>query len=145
MHTNFRGIRIIRESEGLRLKAYQDSGSIWTVGVGHTRGVQPNEVISWECAKSFFWQDIGEAEKAVKTLVRTPLNANQFSALVSFVFNLGSGKLKTSTLLKKLNGGDVKGAAAEFSRWVYGSVKGEMVKLPGLVKRRERERKLFLS
>jgi lysozyme len=78
---------------------------------------------------------------AVSSLVKVPLNQNQFDALVSFTYNCGSGALKGSTLLRKLNNGDYDGAAAEFPRWT----KGGGVVLPGLVRRRAAEMHLFLS
>jgi lysozyme len=73
--------------------------------------------------------------------VHVPLTQNQFDALVSFVFNLGVGNFRTSTLLKKLNAGDNDGAAQEFGRWIHAGGKA----LPGLVRRREAERALFLK
>jgi lysozyme len=86
-------------------------------------------------------QDVGYAQHTVDHLVTVPLSVGQYSALVSWVYNLGSGKLQTSTLLRKLNAGDYAGAAAQFGVWVYGGG----VKFPGLVTRREAERKLFLG
>jgi lysozyme len=80
-------------------------------------------------------------EGGVRTLVKVKLNQNQYDALVSFTFNLGVGALQKSTLLKKLNAGDYLGAAAQFPRWVYANKQ----KLPGLVTRRNEEKKLFLS
>jgi hypothetical protein len=73
------------------------------------------------------------------------LDDNQFAALVSFAFNAGNGALKGSTLRKKLNKKDYKGAAGEFRKWVYGTIHGRKVLLPGLVRRRAQERNLFLN
>ena len=104
--------------EGLRLKAYKDTKGIWTIGVGHT-GPEVTEGLVWtkEKAHEVFKQDVAWAEDAVN-LVRVPLTVNQFDALVSFVFNVGAGAFKRSTMLKMLNVGDYAGAAKQFDRWV---------------------------
>ncbi|NEP37557.1 lysozyme, partial [Moorena sp. SIO3B2] len=86
-------------------------------------------------------QDLESSESTVSNLVKVSLTDNQFSALVSFVFNIGPTAFRRSTLLRKLNHGDDQGAANEFLRWNKG---GGRVLL-GLSKRREAERKLFLS
>lgn len=136
---------LIIEFEGLRLKAYKDGGGIWTIGVGHTsdkdQTVYADLVISKARAYELLDLDIAEAEKAVDTYVKVPLNANQHGALSSFTFNLGVGAFKGSTLLRKLNAGDYKGAANELDKWVHDD--GVVVK--GLVRRRAAEKALFLS
>jgi lysozyme len=97
--------------------------------------------ITKEQAVTYFNHDIFEVEAQVSSLVKVPLTDNQFSAIVSLVYNIGSGQFQTSTLLRKLNRGDYDGAANEFGRWVYDNGK----KLDGLVTRRENERELFLT
>lgn len=134
------GLNLIKHFEGLRLSAYQCSAHVWTIGYGHTADVGENDVITEEEALYFLHQDLAESERAVNQYVHVPLTQNQFDALVSFVFNLGAGNFLTSTLLKKLNSGD-DGAAQEFGRWIHASGKA----LPGLVRRREAERALFLQ
>ncbi len=135
------GLNLIKHFEGLRLRAYQCSANVWTIGYGHTADVGENDVITEEEALSFLRQDVAESERAVNKHVHVPLTQNQFDALVSFVFNLGVGNFRTSTLLKKLNAGDDDGAAQEFGRWIHAGGKA----LPGLVRRREAERALFLK
>jgi lysozyme len=98
-------------------------------------------VITAQQAETFLKQDLQEAESAVNQLVKVALNENQFSALVSFVFNLGGGALGESTLLRQLNAGHYLEAANQFLRWTYAG--GQQ--LPGLVRRREAERQLFLA
>jgi len=132
---------IIKQYEGLRLEAYLCPAGIPTIGWGHTFGVKLGQKISVAQAEVFLDHDYQEAEDQVKQVVKVPLTDNQLGALVSFVFNLGIGKLKSSTLLKKLNSGDYVGAASEFDKWVFS--KG--VKLKGLIARRVAERKLFES
>jgi lysozyme len=134
------GLNLIKHFEGLRLRAYQCSAHVWTIGYGHTADVGENDVITEEEALYFLHQDLAESERAVNQYVHVPLTQNQCDALVSFVFNLGAGNFLTSTLLKKLNSGD-DGAAQEFGRWIHAGGKA----LPGLVRRREAERALFLQ
>lgn len=134
-----KGIPIIKQYEGLKLEAYLCPAGIPTIGYGHTRGVKLGQKISAAQAEVFLDHDYEEAEDAVKRLITVPLTDNQLGALASFVFNLGEGRLLGSTLRRKLNSGDYKGAAAEFDKWVYSGGK----KLNGLIARRAAERKLF--
>ena len=136
-----KGIPIIKQYERLKLEAYLCPAGIPTIGYGHTRGVKLGQKISAAQAEVFLDHDYEEAEDAVKRLITVPLTDNQLGALTSFVFNLGEGRLLSSTLRRKLNTGDYKGAAAEFDKWVYSGSK----KLNGLIARRAAERKLFES
>lgn len=133
------GLALIKKFEGLRLKAYQDSVGVWTIGYGHTKGVVSGMSISDGQADAYLRTDADVAGAGVRSMVTVPIDQNQYDALVSFAFNLGVSALKGSTLLKKLNQGDYHGAADQFSRWVFAGNK----KLDGLVKRREAERQLF--
>lgn len=133
------GLRLIEESEGLRLSAYRDSVGVWTIGYGHTRGVTPGMACDAAQAAAWLLEDVAGAEAAVSRLVTVPLAQGAFDALVDFAFNLGEGALASSTLLRKLNRGDRAGAAAEFPKWCHA---GNAV-LPGLVTRRAKERALF--
>lgn len=139
---NEAGKDIIRQSEGLRLKAYLCPAGKLTIGYGHTGpDVKTGMTITEEDANTLLSQDLVAAEKAIGGAVSVTITDNQFSALVSFVFNLGAGNFCGSTLLKKLNANDVFGAADEFLRW--NKVNGQV--LAGLTRRREAERTLFLS
>lgn len=140
MKINKEGLSIIKQCEGCRLKAYLCPSLIPTIGYGHTTGVKLGDIITQADAYRYLLQDIKRFEQAVSALVKVPINENQFSALVSFAFNIGVGNLKSSTLLKKLNLRDYKGCSNEFDRWVYGSNKKP---LEGLKKRRKLERELF--
>lgn len=139
MKTGAEGIRLIKHFEGLRLKAYQCSAGVWTVGYGHTSQVLPGQTITEAEADRFLQQDLAVCEQTVNQRVRVPLTQQQFDALVSFVFNLGSGSFSRSALLQKLNSQDYTGAGNEFLRWTYAG--GKVV--PGLVRRREAEKALF--
>lgn len=134
----------IAEHEGMRLEAYPDPGTggePWTIGVGHTGGVKPGDRITKEQAIDFLAADLQSAERAVAGAVKVPLSQNEFDALVSFVFNVGAGAFRSSTLLRLLNVGDRRGAADQFPRW--NQANGKV--MTGLVRRRADERKWFLT
>ena len=136
---------LIKEFEGLRLHAYQDSAGVWTIGWGHTGDVKRGQSITIHQAEALLALDIGIAAAAVNRHVEAPLSQNMFDALVSFTFNLGERRLAESTLLKKLNLRDYAAAAAEFGKWVKATIKGKKVTLPGLVRRRAAERAMFVN
>lgn len=143
---NAETLALVKNHEGLRLKAYADPGYGWdlaTIGYGHTSDphfpVKRGTTITEEQAEDLLAHDLEEAGAIVEKLVKVPLNDNQFGALASFAFNVRPDLFKASTLLKKVNSGDFDGAAAEFSRWVYSN--GQ--KLAGLKKRRADEAALF--
>lgn len=149
MQTSHEGIALIKGFEGCRLTAYPDpgtGGAPWTIGYGWThpidgKPVKPGMTIDQETADRLLKTWLVSYENDVLKLVRVKLTKGQFDALVSFAYNVGSRALSTSTLLKKLNAGDIKGAADEFLRW---NKAGGKV-LNGLTRRREAERALFLS
>ena len=138
---NEAGLELIKDFEGLRLNAYRDAVGVWTIGYGHTSTAYPGQRITTAQATALLRQDVANFEQAVTQAVRVPITENQFAALVSFTYNVGSGALNSSTLLRKLNTGDTFGAANEFLRW---NRAGGRV-LAGLTRRREAERSLFLS
>ena len=131
----------IKEFEGLRKEAYYDAAGVPTIGYGHTHGVRMGDVISEYWAEMFLKADLYDVEKQVDSL-GLDLNQPQFDALVSFAFNLGFYKLKTSTLLKTIKeGGSMRAIKKEFKRWVYAGGK----KLRGLERRREWEARRFFE
>jgi lysozyme len=139
------GIQFIKEREGEELTAYRDSAGVWTIGVGHTRGVKKGDKIDRNKSTLLLLQDLAEAENAINHLVTVPLTQSQFNALVSFTFNLGSESLQKSTLLKLLNKKQYISAAGEFEKWNKEHVDGKLVPSKGLSIRRDLERTLFLS
>lgn len=141
MQVSERGVDLIKSFEGKKLESYTDSAGVWTIGYGHTLNVAPGQTINDSQADIYLSEDLTRVEQAIMENVQVPLNQNQFDALASFIFNVGAGAFSRSTLLKKLNRGDYLDAAEEFSRWVYAG----KVKLPGLVRRRQAEKDLFLS
>lgn len=141
MKASEKAYSLIRQFEGLRLTAYRCTAGVWTIGYGHTSGVVPGMTITKEQAEELLRQDITTAENIVR--VECPsLRQCQFDALVSFVFNVGGGNFRKSTLLKKIkvNPND-NSIMDEFLRWVY--AKG--IVLSGLQKRRLAEMKLYFS
>lgn len=141
MKTSPKGIALIKEFEGLRLKAYLCPGGVWTIGYGHTAGVKPGMVITEAQAEEYLKADLIAFERYLNGL-GLALNQNQFDALVSFIYNIGIGNFQKSTLLRKarINAND-NSIMDEFLRWVYS--KGRV--LPGLQRRRLREVKLYFS
>jgi GH24 family phage-related lysozyme (muramidase) len=131
---NQAGLQLIEAFEGLRLQSYQDSVGVWTIGYGHTMGVQPGQTITQPQAEAFLQQDLNVAESAVNGLGLT-LTDNQFAALVSFTFNLGAGNLKI--LFKN-------GIAPVPDRMLLFDHAGGR-QLPGLTRRRQAERALYLT
>lgn len=146
MQVSNKGISLIKQFEGLRLKAYQDSVGVWTIGYGWTQPVDGKKVgpgmqIDRATADRLLKCGVVQYEQGVNQLVKVKITQGQFDALVSFAYNLGLRSLSTSTLLKKLNAGDKAGAADEFGQWVNAGGK----RLNGLVARRAAEREMFLS
>ena len=140
------GIDLICGFEGLRLKAYDDGVGVWTIGFGTT--VYPNgirvkkgDTCTEAQAKAYMVYDLKKFESAVNNAVTVPLNQNQFDALVSLTYNIGPSAFSKSTLVKKLNAGDIRGAAEQFDVWVNAGGK----RMQGLVNRRAKENEVFLK
>lgn len=137
------GKQIIKDAEGLSLKAYPDpgtGGAPWTIGYGHTGGVGQHDVITEARADELLANDLHHFELAVARLCPVTTQP-QFDALVSFSFNLGENALEGSTLRKLHNEGQYAAAANEFGKWTHANGK----ELPGLVTRRAAEAKRYRS
>jgi lysozyme len=140
-----KAISIIKEFEGLRLKAYLCSAGVPTIGFGTTR--YPNDwavELGDECteqeAEEYLKHDVSIFAHRIEPLIKVKLNDNQFAAILSLVYNIGVRAFTKSTLLKALNSGDTLKAADEFLKWAF--VKGRKSK--GLEARRKKEMELFL-
>ncbi len=140
------GIDLICGFEGLRLKAYDDGVGVWTIGFGTT--IYPNgirvkkgDICTEAQAKAYMAYDLKKFESTVNSAVTVPLNQNQFDALVSLAYNIGIGAFSKSTLVKKLNAGDIRGAVEQFDVWVNAGGK----RMQGLVNRRAKEKEVFLK
>lgn len=141
MKASEKAYSLIRQFEGLRLTAYKCPAGVWTIGYGHTSDVVQGIAITKELAEEFLRHDIETVENILNA--ECPgLRQCQFDALVSFVFNVGGGNFRKSTLLKKIkvNPND-NSIMDEFLRWVYANG----VVMPGLQKRRLAEMKLYFS
>jgi GH24 family phage-related lysozyme (muramidase) len=144
MRVSQKGIDLIKKFEGIRLTAYVCPAGVLTIGYGHTGSdVKPGMRITEEEAEKLLWKDTESAQQTVSSFVTAKLNQNEYDALVSFTFNVGPTAFVNSTLLRLLNhGADRKVVAAEFGRWVKA---GGDEAIPGLVRRRDEEKKLFLE
>lgn len=152
LHLSPAGANLVKAFEGLlkkigddKYKAYVCPAGVTTIGWGTTaelgRKLSKDTVWTKKQCDDAFLNDMVAFEDGVKKLVKQPLKQWQFDALTSFAYNCGLGNLQKSTLLKKVNAGDFKGAADEFLKWNKGGGKV----LPGLVRRRASERLLFLN
>lgn len=146
MKTSNSGINLIKSFEGERLNAYDDGVGVWTIGFGTIKypngvRVKKGDACTKEQAEAYLKNDLVKFESAINRLVEVSLNQNQFDALASFTYNLGETNLSNSTLLKKLNAYDYKGAADQFERW---NKAGGKV-MTGLTRRRKAEKELFLK
>lgn len=135
------GLQQLTEAfEGCRRVAYQDQGGRWTIGYGHTAGVQEGDVCTQEQAEQWLLEDSAWAESTVNKYVTVTVTQGEFDAMVDFTFNLGSGSFQHSTLLKLVDVGDFAGAANEFVKW--DKVGG--VEVAGLLRRRLAEQQMFV-
>ncbi|MGE3622960.1 MAG: lysozyme [Bdellovibrionales bacterium] len=136
---NEAGVELIKQFEGLHLTPYFCAGRAWTIGWGHTRTVRSGMRITQEEAEFLLAEDLRIAANAVQRLVTVPLNENQFAALASFVFNVGTGNFQKSAMLTLLNKGWYDQVPAQLLRWDRAA--GE--KLGGLARRRAAEARLW--
>ena len=146
MRLSQNGVNFIKSHEALRLKAYQDSKGVWTIGWGHTKNVHPGDVITREQAEQFIRDDFVWVERTLNADLVTgrdkPLvTQNEFDALCSLVFNVGSDAYLDSTVRRKIKQGDKMAAARAFKMWVYSEHKF----IQGLANRRADEVRLFLQ
>ncbi len=142
MKINAGGLALIKRFESFVGKAYLCPAGVWTIGYGHTGDVKPGMTVTEHQGEAILDVDLDLFEGRVTELLKgIAVTENQFSALVSFAFNVGVAALAKSTLLKKLRANGPLVAAPEFLKW---NKAGGKV-LAGLVKRREAERLLFLT
>ena len=140
MSPSDKALDLIRQFEGLRLAAYKCPAGVPTIGYGTTRGVKMGMTVTKDEAEKLLQADVTPFSDRINKLVKVKLNQNQFDALVSFVYNVGSGAFADSTMLKLINQNLLDDAANQFIRW--NKANGEV--LTGLTRRRMAERDLFL-
>lgn len=146
--TKLRNVELIKEHEGLRLDAYLPTpNDVWTIGYGHTKTAKKGMRITAKQAETLLYTDLAWVEKVIQDKVKVPVSQNQYDALASLIFNIGGGAFTKSTVLRRLNDRDYKGAADAFLMWnkQRNRSTGKLEPLRGLTRRREAERKLFLS
>lgn len=144
------GVELIKRFEGLHkvqpdgmVTSYRCPAGKWTIGYGSVKGVRSGMKITKEDAEELLVKDIRDHEAYVKQYVQVPLTQGQYDALVSFVFNLGGGNFRSSTLLKKLNKGLYDEVPEQFMRWNKARVDGKLTALKGLTRRRAAEAAIF--
>lgn len=130
---------LVDHEGGFVQQSYLDTGKVWTVCAGHTKTAGPGQYRTQAMCERLLKEDVREAEVAVRKYTLAPITQTQYDVLVDFTFNVGVSAYRDSTLLRKLNAGDCKGAAAQFPRWNQDN--GKVVR--GLVNRRAAERALF--
>ena len=162
MKISEKGLQTLIDSEGSEQETYLDQAGLPTIGVGHclTRSEISsgkielsdgsmidlrNNRISQTNIKRLLQDDLISREDLVNRLVKVPLAQGQFDALVHFVFNVGNGAFKNSTLLKKLNGGDYSAVSNEIRKWNIVTVAGQKQVSDGLANRREVECSMWES
>jgi lysozyme len=147
MRCNDEGVNLIKKYEGCSLGTYLDPIGICTIGFGSTYGLVGNRLdsshrdITEDEAEYLLKRELRSTENAVARMVKTPLTANQFSAVCCLVYNIGSGRFRSSTMKMKLNRKDFQGAANEFWKWRRAG--GRILR--GLVRRRAEETRLFVK
>ncbi len=142
-------MELIKEFEGFEEQAYIDTDGTPVIGYGLSKiagkPVQIGDRISSTEADAALKRQLQEIQQQLKSSIKVELSEKQLSALSSLSFNVGVDFIKQSTLVQKLNAGDYNGAADEFLRWDKANVNGRLVQLPGLTRRRQAERQLFLD
>jgi lysozyme len=147
MNINAGGLSIILVAEGFVAEPYRCPAGIASIGYGSTillngrRVTMASKAVTKDEGEALLRRHLDRVETDISKLIRIPLNENEFSALCSWTYNLGSGRLQSSTLRAKLNRGERLGAANEFPKWRWAN--GRILR--GLVIRREAERQLFLT
>ena len=139
-NTNHTAVQIIKEEETLQLEAYE-LGGLWLIGYGHLMLEGEKDAITEAEAEAFLREDLRWCEEAIERYVGVPVTLNEFSAMVAFCYNVGSGKTRGSSIVKRVNKEDRPGAANAFLLW--NRMNGVVVK--ALAHRRARERTLFLT
>lgn len=139
MKISAEGLSLIKKFEGCELEAYKCSAGVWTIGYGHTKGVEEGMTITKDQAEEMLLEELVEYERAVEEAVHNQLDQCMFDALVSWTYNLGPTNLNSSTMLKVLNAGEYDEVPSQIKRW---NKAGGKV-LEGLIRRREAEALLF--
>jgi lysozyme len=143
---NSEGVALVKDFEGLRLKAYKCPAGVWTIGYGHTGpDVKSGLKITQARATALLTADLAKAAAAVAAACQQQPNENQLAAMTSLAFNIGHAAFLKSTVLKAHNRGDTTAAGRAFMMWTKARVDGKLTEMPGLVSRRARESALYFK
>lgn len=150
MKISQKGLDFIKLKEGFRGTAYLDSVGVWTIGYGTIKvngiPVKRGDTCTKQQAEEWLLDEVHKhIEPNINSLVKVKITQDIFDVFCSFCYNLGCGSLSTSTMLKMLNAGDYKGAAAQILRWNKGKVNGKWVVIDGLDNRRKAENEIFVA
>lgn len=146
MRTSDAGRAIIREFEGLRLNAYLCPANKWTIGYGWTIGVKKGDVWTKEKAEEMLVEGLKVFEDEVtRAIGNAPTSQHQFDAMICLAYNVGTANLRQSSVLREHKAANYLVAANSFLKWNKATVNGELVVLPGLARRRDAERALYLK
>jgi lysozyme len=144
-YINRLGIQLIQAFEGRKLEAYQDQRGVWTIGVGHTHGVYPGMTMTDDQVDQALQDDLSNAEGVVDSATgQCPTTSNQYAAMVSLCFNIGSGNFRASSVLRYHQAGNYQVAAGHFLDWNKTHINGVLTEVPGLTRRRKAESQLYL-
>ena len=132
-------IEIIKHFEGFKITPYYCSSGVLTIGYGRTRNVKPRDITTRAAEEKWLINEVLKINSFINQVVEPYMSPSQMAALISFIYNVGLGNFNRSTLLKRLNNSD-KLASEELLRWTKGS---SGLSLPGLVRRRKTEKRLF--
>lgn len=140
------GLELLRSFESCRFESYQDEAGVWTIGYGHTHGVGPGQECSAEDAEAMLEGDLTTAEATVdRQTFGIATSDNQFAAMVMLAFNIGCGAFLASSVLTFHRIGHHAAAGDAFLRWDKIHINGVLTALPGLLRRRQAERALYLA
>ena len=130
-------LALIPAYEGVRYEPYQDVAGVWTICYGHTGSdIQPGKLYTDAECKALLHDDLTKVRRAVDPMIKVSIDDNTRAAIYSFVYNVGPGAFSRSTMLRKLNAGDISGACEEMKRWTFAGGK----QWQGLINRRETEK-----
>ena len=145
LRTSRNGLELIKSFEGFRARSVRLTDGRWTIGYGHVRSAREGVRISRADAEALLIYDLKRIEAEIGDWILTPLNQNEYDAVISFVFNISPGQFRNSDVLKRLNQGDHLGAANGFDAWRKARVNGSVQVVDALVRRRAAEKALFLE
>ena len=141
MRTSSRGLALIKQFEGFRSLAYQDVVGVWTIGYGFIKGVKPGQHMTAAQAEARLVTELIEYERAILGGCTRPPTQNEFDAMASLAWNIGTAGFLRSTVLRAHNRGDAQAAARAFALWNKAGGK----EWPGLTRRRAAEAALYLE